>query len=254
MNYCIERNATINNQKRDNVDIYDDYGLANITANPRFTLVSKMLSSGGGLNQKSFLDIGCGKGEFLNYLLDLYPKASLYGVDLYEKDYHKKGEITYKVADIGEHGIPFDDDFFDIVFAGEVIEHLYDTDRFISEACRVLRPNGILILTTPNASSLGNLMNWFRKTQYYHCDYRTNQNGHIRYYSVRTICSQLSEHGFLVKEIASVKSGFANVMNRLKIPRCIAKRIDSIFLHLFPKRGLVLVLLSQLCAAEEHDD
>ncbi len=49
-----------------------------------------------------------------------------------------------------EEGIPYPDDSFDVVSAGEVIEHIYDPDRLLAETRRVLRPGGHVVLTTPN--------------------------------------------------------------------------------------------------------
>ncbi|MGH2870712.1 MAG: class I SAM-dependent methyltransferase, partial [Solirubrobacteraceae bacterium] len=49
-----------------------------------------------------------------------------------------------------EEGIPYPDDSFDVVSAGEVIEHIYDPDRLLREARRILRPGGHVVLTTPN--------------------------------------------------------------------------------------------------------
>ena len=43
-----------------------------------------------------------------------------------------------------------ENDFVDAVVAGDVIEHIFDTDMFLSELHRILRPGGVLILTTPN--------------------------------------------------------------------------------------------------------
>jgi SAM-dependent methyltransferase len=49
---------------------------------------------------------------------------------------------------------PLPDGKFRFVFAGELIEHLFDTRRFLSECRRVLAPGGALILTTPNLATL----------------------------------------------------------------------------------------------------
>jgi len=43
---------------------------------------------------------------------------------------------------------------FDLVFAGELIEHLYDTDYFFEEANKVLKAGGYLIITTPNLPTM----------------------------------------------------------------------------------------------------
>lgn len=42
---------------------------------------------------------------------------------------------------------------FDLVYAGEVIEHLYNPDNMVKEICRILKQNGYFILSTPNMNS-----------------------------------------------------------------------------------------------------
>lgn len=51
--------------------------------------------------------------------------------------------------DVGEE-LPFRSGVLDGVFAGEIIEHLYDPALLLRECHRVLRPGGVLVLTTPN--------------------------------------------------------------------------------------------------------
>lgn len=57
------------------------------------------------------------------------------------------------VGDISEK-FPYESHFFDFVFAGEVIEHIVDTRQFLNEIGRILKPGGILILTTPNLARI----------------------------------------------------------------------------------------------------
>ena len=63
--------------------------------------------------------------------------------------------IRVKVADV-EQGLPFDDQSFDVIHAGEVLERLYDTKHFFEECHRVLKKGGILLFATPNLNSLEN--------------------------------------------------------------------------------------------------
>ncbi len=49
---------------------------------------------------------------------------------------------------------PFPNDSFHAIYAGEIIEHLFDTKLFFSECARCLKDNGVLIITTPNLATL----------------------------------------------------------------------------------------------------
>jgi SAM-dependent methyltransferase len=109
-----------------------------------------MASSGGAI-----LDVGCGNGLFLAEL-DRAGSLSargwqIHGVDVSEAVVAEAAKRPYdfKRANL-EEGIPYADGSFDIVTAGEVIEHVYDPDLLLREAHRVLRPGGSLLLTTPN--------------------------------------------------------------------------------------------------------
>ncbi len=43
---------------------------------------------------------------------------------------------------------------FDLIIAGEVIEHIFDTDKFLSECFRILKRDGSIVITTPNLATL----------------------------------------------------------------------------------------------------
>ena len=59
-------------------------------------------------------------------------------------------DITYDL----NNGIPFKSNTFDCIIAGEIIEHLYDTDFILKEIHRVLAEKGFLVLSVPNICSL----------------------------------------------------------------------------------------------------
>lgn len=105
------------------------------------------------------LDIGCGQG-LLGYLLHSQEKGKYYywGVDISEGEI---GNATELLASAGFDFVPlvqlaaedlefFQDWTFDTVILGQTLEHVRTPDRAASEALRVLKPGGRLIVNVPN--------------------------------------------------------------------------------------------------------
>jgi len=97
-------------------------------------------------NQK-LLELGCGRGEFLNEFVD--NKIDGYGVDLL--DYCKEffPNLKFKKSDMANEKLPYEDNFFDVIYSKSVIEHFHYPDKIFNEAYRVLKPGGIIITLTP---------------------------------------------------------------------------------------------------------
>ena len=100
---------------------------------------------------KIVLDIACGEGYGTNLLSQ---KAKMIcGVDIsdeaitHAKEKYIKSNIEFKLGSASK--IPYDDDLFDVVTSFETIEHLLEQEEMFSEIKRVLKKNGILILSSP---------------------------------------------------------------------------------------------------------
>lgn len=110
-------------------------------------------------NQK-ILEAGCGDGSILIELIKRF-KVDGYGIDISETALSLSKEFinkigytaTLKLGDV--HDIPYDKNIFDVVISLGVIEHFDDSENIVREMYRVLKPQGILILMTPNSRSLG---------------------------------------------------------------------------------------------------
>jgi ubiquinone/menaquinone biosynthesis C-methylase UbiE len=96
------------------------------------------------------LDVGFSVGELHSKLISRLGEKNVYGIDIEVK----KETSHYKKASAEK--IPFKNGFFDSLLAGELIEHLHHPEKFVKEANRVLKKNGIIIITTPNRDSLIN--------------------------------------------------------------------------------------------------
>ena len=103
------------------------------------------------------LDIGVGDAVYESLLSKKSQEMTqVYGIDI-SKEQLKRGKKYLKeakVIDLNSEKIPYKDEFFDIVIASEILEHVFYPDRVLAEASRVLKKNGYLILTYPNSGSL----------------------------------------------------------------------------------------------------
>ncbi len=97
------------------------------------------------------LDVGCGSGA--NSAMLAAKGHNLHGIDLSEaaiEKYRKQG-FDGRSGDI-ESGLDYPDTSFDIVFCSEVIEHMTSPELLVAEMNRVLKPGGLLVLSTPNSA------------------------------------------------------------------------------------------------------
>ena len=101
------------------------------------------------------LDVGCGTGEFTAALAQA--GAVAVGVEVadaaIERARARHPGLDFRLVPI-DGPLPFKDNSFDLVWASEVIEHVADSARWLSEVRRVLAPAGRLLMTTPSHGRL----------------------------------------------------------------------------------------------------
>ena len=106
------------------------------------------------------LDVGCNTGRGGAELKRLNSDFLIYGIDIVEDRLKRLPKDVYHEYILGSTTeIPWKDNYFDAVVAGEFIEHLYSQDvtKTLSEIFRVLNIRGKIMLTTPNPND------WKRK-------------------------------------------------------------------------------------------
>lgn len=106
-------------------------------------------------NKKAkFLDLVCGDGKFTLELAKHIGTKEIFGVEIADKGIKSAKKKGVKVGKFNlNNKFNFNNNFFDVIHANRVIEHLYKSDNFISEIFRILKPGGYVVISTENASS-----------------------------------------------------------------------------------------------------
>ncbi|HUH80519.1 MAG TPA: class I SAM-dependent methyltransferase [Solirubrobacteraceae bacterium] len=149
------------------------------------------------------LDLGCGEGQFAAELQRT--GVEVLAVDVAQEPLrraraaHPALEVSLITRE-GDWELP--DATFDVVWAGEVIEHVADTAGWLSEVRRVLRPGGTLLLSTPAHTLLRRVAialvpgAWER-----HLDPRGE---HLRFYTRRSLEGLLADFRFERVEVGGI--------------------------------------------------
>ncbi len=148
-----------------------------------FTLMDALSLNDSGLQ---LLDIGCGAGNMIHHL-SRYGKV--WGVEIDARPIAVARQRGYDVH-LGDasRGLAYPNASFDVVAVLDVLEHNQDDQGILREACRVLRPCGYLIVTTPAFMWL-----W---------SYNDVLNAHVRRYNIPELRSKLERAGFEIQRIS----------------------------------------------------
>lgn len=133
---------------------------------------------------KEVLEVACGSGQGLGYLAKKAKRVVGADIDkkllgIANKHYKGRDKIQLKLADA--HQLPFADNSFDVLILYESIYYLAYPEKFINEAHRVLRKNGILLICTANKDWSG-----FNPSPYSH-----------EYFSAPDLFNLLKANGFI---------------------------------------------------------
>jgi ubiquinone/menaquinone biosynthesis C-methylase UbiE len=247
------------------VDYYDEekWGEAILSKPELYQREIKSIEIIKNLNLKKakFLDLGCGIGFFMDQLSKHTKKdLDLWGVDYSDYNVKKAKKLPFKFekCDI-EKGIPFKDEFFDMVYSAEVIEHILNPDGMLQECNRVLKPGGYVLITTPNLTVWYNriLVLFGLQPIFYETSTKSPSVGagilkkikkgnipvgHVRIFTIRAMRDLLENEGF---EVVTVKGAhFAALPRPLRM-------IDNLF-TIYPRLSSGMLVLARKKGTDEQ--
>jgi malonyl-CoA O-methyltransferase len=126
------------------------------TIDPRIYHVKLLLQHLGDLSKKCVADVGCGKGRFARIVRDRYPSAAVHAIDI--------AEAMLACVPPGIHrcaatmtALPLATASCDGAYAIESLEHAIDVSRGVAELCRIVKPQGRIVIIDKNIEAWGRL-------------------------------------------------------------------------------------------------
>jgi ubiquinone/menaquinone biosynthesis C-methylase UbiE len=180
---------------------YDKYGSTNPVVRrlmTNFELTLEQLWHKAG--PESILDVGCGEGVLTEQWADQLGSGRIVGIDLddpklkAEWDKRQRANLDYRVEDATN--LSFTDGEFDMATAIEVLEHVPDPERTVSEMTRVAKR---WVLVSVPREPLWRGLNMARGA---YLKELGNTPGHINHWSKRSFVAMLSRYG-TVEEVRS---------------------------------------------------
>jgi SAM-dependent methyltransferase len=203
------------------------------------------------------LDLGCGDGGTIGPW-GIEHARSYIGVDVSEtavEQARAAGLDALVVADAAD--LPFGEGSFDVVIASEVFEHLFDPLSAAVEARRVLREDGMLLVTVPNVAhwrvraDLALLGRWHPGGDHL-AALEPWRDPHLRFFTPRTLTAMLTKAGFDVRECAGFNE--SPLLSRVPVLRALvigrpAGTVDQALTRLAPTLlGLRVFAVAVACA------
>lgn len=137
------------------------------------------------------LDLGCGTGFFTQKIQQQCQSAHIVGLDLAPGMVEYCNQHHSNVADwvCGDaENLPFEDNTFDVIFSSLAIQWCHDFSRVLSEARRVLKPNGVFLFSTLGPKTLFELRNaWSKVDDFQHVN---------QFIAVKTLQQKVIRGGF----------------------------------------------------------
>ena len=201
----------------------------------RYTKMHRLLREGyGDLAGARILDLGLSRGLFLERFRR-YPGVELGGIEIDPEEAERARErgleplrhfVNVFDGNRMVARLPWEDASADVVLAGEIVEHIVDTESFLREIRRVLRPGGATVLSTPNILWWKHRIALLGGRYPDALDYRTRYGddfGHVRIFTPELMRGLLAETGFEGIRVVGKRLG---PISTLTGPAAVAEALD----------------------------
>jgi 2-polyprenyl-3-methyl-5-hydroxy-6-metoxy-1,4-benzoquinol methylase len=159
-------------------------------------------------NFNTILDIGCSEGDFLMAIKDKFPKTEAWGLDPFADPLEEtKLKLKKFIKSNIEDAIPdLPEQYFDIIFMNDVIEHLVNPEDVLLKIKSKLSPNGFLITSIPNIRYIRNLKHMLWNKDFEYEDFGIRDKTHLRFYTQKSIIKMFNRLNFDIIEMQGINA------------------------------------------------
>lgn len=172
--------------------------------------------------EAKFVDLGCDDGVITNKTANIIGIKDVFGVEIVEESIREAMNRGIQVKPFDLNGkFDFEDNSMDVINANQLIEHLHNSDNFLSEIHRILKSGGYAIISSENGSSWCNIftsiMDWqifsltifSKKKQCIGNPLSLHKKGggyisswnHVRIYNIRGLKEYIEAFDFTIEEV-----------------------------------------------------
>lgn len=159
----------------------------------------------------NILDIGCGCGAMLGYIKGLYPNTKTYGVEIFEKaSEFAKCMADVVCGDIETLEFPWEEDFFDYIIMGDVLEHLRRPDIVLKRLRKYVKKGGHIIVSMPNVKHYSVILPLLFKDEFTYSDAGILDTTHLKMYTGLEIRRLVEGSNFKIEVMSYTNMGEPN--------------------------------------------
>lgn len=152
-------------------------------------------------SDKKVLDVGCSVGKLGKYLKK-YKNAEVYGIDISNKAIQKAKKIldgAYAI-NIEEEKLAFKKNSFDTIICADILEHLYDPLATVQKLKKVLKDDGVFIISIPNIANIK--IRWdLLRGRFDYANSGIMDNTHIRFFTKKSVEQLIADAGLTIKDM-----------------------------------------------------
>lgn len=178
-----------------------------------YSVVRKDIISLIEKNNINVLEVGCGIGSTLGRIKYLYPDATVKGIEL-QKEVAEIGAMNYDIVcgDIETIMLDYEDNYFDYIIFGDVLEHLRDPWRVLEKVRKYLKKDGRILTSIPNILNAEVIFNLL-KGYFTYEDSGILDRTHLRFFTKKEIIKMFEQTGYVIENMPRKISVVSNTNN-----------------------------------------